>query len=152
MMKNDNGPPFSKVPKWLTRSDISCAAVRVYAEIGLHDGGKSSCTVSMANIGSYVGLSTSTVYRAVQELEKVGAIRVVRRFGQTNSMKTYQQPRETNTQSEAPKASRDAASRPNRPTRVREVATQRRSDVAPVDLGPIVAERARLRALGGDSR
>lgn len=160
-MKHEPGPQFTKVPKWLIRSDVSPAAIRVYAEIGLHDGGSSFCTVSMAKLGAYVGLSDRTVRWAVQELEGVGAIRVVRRFGQTSMLKTFQNPEgRSASREENPERSPDdirlvaVDSRAGRPSV--EEAPRRVPDIAPVDLREIVAEtsrrnaEARERAAGGD--
>ena len=85
-------PHFSIVPEWLIESKISDNALRVYATLcryaDKHDG---TCYPSIQTIGKRCHKSTSTVKRAIKELQDYNAIDVQPRFldnqaGQTSNL------------------------------------------------------------------
>ena len=83
---------FSIIPEWLTNSEISDNAFRVYSVLCRYaDKIDGSCWPSIKSIGQKCGKSPSTVKRALKELEKIGAIVIDPRYnddGQTSNLYT----------------------------------------------------------------
>lgn len=83
---------FSIIPEWLTNSEVSDNAFRVYSVLCRYaDKIDGSCWPSIKSIGQKCGKSPSTVKRALKELEKIGAIVIDPRYnddGQTSNLYT----------------------------------------------------------------
>jgi hypothetical protein len=83
---------FSIIPEWLTISEISDNAFRVYSVLCRYaDKIDGSCWPSIKTIGQKCGKSPSTVKRGLKELEKIGAIVIDPRYnddGQTSNLYT----------------------------------------------------------------
>lgn len=85
-------PHFSIVPEWLIESKISDNAIRVYATLCRYaDKYDGTCYPSIQTIGKRCHKSTSTVKRAIKELEQYNAIEVQPRYldngnGQTSNL------------------------------------------------------------------
>ena len=73
---------FAIVPLWVLEKPISAQAVRAYATLAAKwaDRNTGECSPSHATLGKAMQTSTSTARRAVDELEKVGAVEVEPRF------------------------------------------------------------------------
>lgn len=85
-------PHFSIVPEWLIESKISDNAIRVYATLCRYaDKYDGTCYPSIQTIGKRCHKSSSTVKRAIKELEQYNAIEVQPRYldngnGQTSNL------------------------------------------------------------------
>lgn len=71
------GPRFAMVPEWVIYADVSSHAVRVYAVLHRHS---PNVHPGMRRIAEYMHVSVDTVRRAVEELEKIGAVQVIPRY------------------------------------------------------------------------
>lgn len=90
-MKITNQFYFSIIPEWITESNISDGALRVYSALcRFADKDNGSCFPSHLTIGKKCNKSVSAVKRALKELEKIGAIEVKPRYdekdGQTSNL------------------------------------------------------------------
>ena len=84
---------FSIVPEWLTESDVSDNAFRVYATLCRYaDKDDGSCYPSIKHLGDRCNKSVSSVKRALKELKDLGAIKIQPRYieekGQTSNLYT----------------------------------------------------------------
>lgn len=71
---------FATVPEWLLwHPDLSSLAVRVYATLDRFGQTPDRCFPSHAEIAKRIGVSARSVARPLDELEAVGALRVVHR-------------------------------------------------------------------------
>lgn len=77
--------PFEMVPHWLlNETDISSHAIRLYLVIRSFGDERRPAWPGRTRLAALIGQSRSTVTRAVQELEEVGALCLRRRGEQSN--------------------------------------------------------------------
>jgi len=77
---SDTGP-FSIVPEWVTTSEVSSGAVRLYALLARYaDYATGEAWPSRATLAVRLRMSTDSIDRFSKELQALGAIEVVRRF------------------------------------------------------------------------
>lgn len=82
-------PHFSIVPEWLIESKISDNAIRVYATLCRYaDKYDGTCYPSIQTIGKRCHKSSSTVKRAIKELQNYDAIEVKPRYMNDNAGQT----------------------------------------------------------------
>ena len=91
-MQFKNQVYFSIIPEWLTESEVSDNAFRVYSTLCRYaDIDSGECYPSIKTIGQRCHKSPSTIKRAIKELQDLGAIKVESRFldySQTSNLYT----------------------------------------------------------------
>lgn len=83
-----HGKAYAVIPEWILYSRVNASAVRLFGVLGRHLGLNEAAWPSRKRIAKKMGCSLSTVDRAIEQLEKIKAIRVEPRFiesGQTSS-------------------------------------------------------------------
>lgn len=71
---------FVQIPDWVTSSSISDGAYRLYAVLGTFASrDKRTCYPSRSTLAERTGKTVRSVTRYLQELEDIGAIRIIRR-------------------------------------------------------------------------
>ena len=73
------GNQYAVIPEWVLYSSLSDRAIRLYAVLGRYVGSHDKGWPSRASLGKRINCSTSSIDRAVTELEEFGAIRVEER-------------------------------------------------------------------------
>ena len=69
---------FSTVPEWLIYADVSPQAIRLYAVLDRHADKSHRAVPGQARLARLMRASVATVKRATAELERVGAVSVIR--------------------------------------------------------------------------
>ena len=84
------GKAYAVIPEWILYSSVGPAAVRVFGVLGRHLGLHEAAWPSRKRIASKIGCSLSTVDRAIDELEAIGAIKVEHQFAKKGRMRLVQ--------------------------------------------------------------
>ena len=104
------GEQYAVTPEWILYSPLSDRAIRLYGVLGRYVGTHDKGWPSRAKLGERMNCSTSSVDRAVVELEKFGAIRVEERRrpnGSRTSSYFYLLPNPTRDVRDEPNITRD---------------------------------------------
>lgn len=80
-MKISSDVRFSTVPEWLIYSEVSAQAVRLWAVLDRHADKTGRAVPGQGRLGKLMHASVRTIGRATEELEKVGAVTVMRAMG-----------------------------------------------------------------------
>ena len=79
-MKIKKGTQFGVIPEWIIYAPISAQAIRLYLVLSRYADNDGECYPSHSTLGKRMGVSVSTVKRAIKELEKINAVEVINRM------------------------------------------------------------------------
>ena len=79
------GKAYTVIPEWILYEKVGASAVRLFGVLGRYLGTNEFAWPSRKKLSAKMGCSLSTVDRAIDELEKIGAIRVEYRYAEKGS-------------------------------------------------------------------
>lgn len=93
-MRIRNAVNFAIVPEWILYADISPQAIRLYGVLNRHADKIGRCHPSRSTLADIMRVTAKTVDRAMDELERIGAVTISKRFtnrgDQTSNQYTLQ--------------------------------------------------------------